>query len=192
MKKILPLYNAIKSKSLDHYQPLRELSIDEHMVKSKGRSQFKQYIPNKPTKWGFKFWVLADQTRYALDYELYCGRQRTGSIPDHGLAYDVVMDHIKPFHFQGYLAFFDNFYSSPELLHSLKDVGIGATGTLRTNRRGTLNCIQQLKATMNSSDVPRGTGYYYKEQGNVYVCWRDNKCVAVVSNCFPRHSDGMT
>ena len=30
------------------------------MVASKARVFKKQYIKDKPTKWGFKFWVLAD------------------------------------------------------------------------------------------------------------------------------------
>ena len=32
-------------------------SIDEHMVKFKGRSSMKQYIKMKPIKWGFKILV---------------------------------------------------------------------------------------------------------------------------------------
>ena len=31
-------------------------SIDEHMTKFKGRNTCKQYIKNKPIKWGFKWW----------------------------------------------------------------------------------------------------------------------------------------
>ena len=30
-------------------------SIDEHMIKFKGRSSMKQYIKSKPIKWEFKF-----------------------------------------------------------------------------------------------------------------------------------------
>ena len=29
------------------------------MVKFKGRSNMKQYVKNKPIKWGFKFWYVA-------------------------------------------------------------------------------------------------------------------------------------
>lgn len=54
LRKVLPLYNHIR-KCLELYQPLPELSIDERMV---------EYMPNKPTKWGFKFWVIADPTGY--------------------------------------------------------------------------------------------------------------------------------
>ena len=32
-------------------------SRDEHMVKFKGDSSMKQYVKNKPIKWGFKFWL---------------------------------------------------------------------------------------------------------------------------------------
>ena len=55
LKKVRPLHNLIKTKALEHYQPLRELSIDERMVKSKARTKFRQYLPKKPIKWGFKY-----------------------------------------------------------------------------------------------------------------------------------------
>ena len=40
--------------------------------------------------------------------------------------------------------------------------------------------------------MPRGTGYYVREAGspNVYCCWRDNKCVIVLSNSYPGHAEG--
>ena len=35
---------------------------------------YPQYIRNKPTKWGFKFCVLADPTGYTLDFNVYSGQ----------------------------------------------------------------------------------------------------------------------
>lgn len=34
--------------------------------------------------------------------------------------------------------------------------------------------------------------YYIREpsSSDVYVCWRDNDCVTVLSNAYPGHSDG--
>ena len=52
LNKILPIHNHIKSRCAEWYQPSRSLSIDERMVKSKARTHFRQYIRNKPTKWG--------------------------------------------------------------------------------------------------------------------------------------------
>ena len=60
--------------SQDFYQPDRNVSIDERMVKSKARSGIRQYIKDKPTKWGFKLWVLADsQSGYTVDFNVYTG-----------------------------------------------------------------------------------------------------------------------
>ena len=130
LKKIRAVHKKIRSKCAELYQPLRELSVDERTVKSKARTTFRQYLRNKLSKWGFKFWVVADPSGYTLDFHLYCGKQRTTPFSAHGLAYDVVMELIKPFVNQGYLVFFDNFYTSPKLVNDLGAVGIGATGTL--------------------------------------------------------------
>ena len=98
---------------------MQELSIDERMVKSKARTHFHQYLRNKPTKWGFKFWVLADPTGYAVDFNLYCGKRRAVPLSTLGLSYDVVMDLIGPFCHQGYHVFLDKFYTSPALVDAL-------------------------------------------------------------------------
>ena len=58
LRKILPLHNYVKGKCLNLYQPLQQLSVDERMVKGKARTHFGQYIKDKPTKWGYKYWVL--------------------------------------------------------------------------------------------------------------------------------------
>ena len=44
LSKVLPLHEYIKSKYFELYQPSRQLSIDERMVKSKARTRFRQYI----------------------------------------------------------------------------------------------------------------------------------------------------
>lgn len=61
LKKILPLHDVIKKKCLELYQPQQQLSVDERMVKSKARTQFCQYIHNKPTKWGYMYLVWLTQ-----------------------------------------------------------------------------------------------------------------------------------
>ena len=50
-------------KCLSFYPSLQNLLIDERMVKSKGHCHLIQYMKNKPCKWGFKYWVIADTTR---------------------------------------------------------------------------------------------------------------------------------
>ena len=120
LKKIRGMQDRVKKACAQYYHPLRELSIDERMVKSKARSHFRQYLKNKPTKWGFKYFVLADPTGYTLDFNLYCGARRSGPISEHGLCYDVVMNLIQMYPHQGYFLFMDNFYTSPTLVKVLK------------------------------------------------------------------------
>ena len=150
-------------------------SVDERMVKSKARTHFRQYIKDKPTKWGFKSWVIADPTGYTIDCNIYCGASSRDT-SEKGLSHKVVTDLIQPFRFQGYLLYCDSFYSSPALFQDLERDGIYATGTLRVNRRGVPKAVTQLKTVriLNRSDVVRGTGYYLREDSKmVYCAWRD-------------------
>ena len=45
------------------------MTIDERMISWKGRSDLEKYEPLKPTKWGFRPYILAD-TGYTLDIRL--------------------------------------------------------------------------------------------------------------------------
>ena len=54
----------------------KHLAVDEQMVPFKGASSLKQYIPKKPTKWGYKMFILADKDGLVYDFFPY-----TGSIP---------------------------------------------------------------------------------------------------------------
>ena len=193
LKKVLPLYALIKERSLEFFQPLRELSIDERMVRSKARTHFRQYIRNKPTKWGFKFWVLSDVTGYTVDFNLYCGRRDVIQRSENGLAYDVVLELMKPFYHQGYQLFVDNFYTSPKLFRYLKTVDVYATGTLRINRQGVPPAVTQLRQALDRRTVPRGEGYYIKDNNSTitYICWKDNNVITLATTAYPGTTGGL-
>ena len=177
----------MKAKCFEFYQPRKEISIDERMVKSKSRCHFRQYMRNKPTKWGFKLWVLADMTGYTVDFDIYTGKSTEKS--ESGLGYDVVMRLVQPLTFQGYELYVDNFYSSPDLFVDLRKSGITATGTFRSNRRGLPTEVVLLKAALEKAQVPRGAGYYYRDKKTniVYCVWKDTRVVSVMSTCHPGH-----
>ena len=51
-------------------------SIDEHMCKFKGKSRMKQFIKNKPIRWGFKLWFRCSANDgYLYQMEIYLGKQ---------------------------------------------------------------------------------------------------------------------
>ena len=94
LTKLRYLMDHLKQKCQQLFQPNQNLAIDERMVKSKGRSGFKQYMKGKPTRWGFKLWVIAtSDSGYTLDFNVYTG-SRDGRVTD--LATKVVEALIQP------------------------------------------------------------------------------------------------
>lgn len=58
------------------YMPGESLTVDEQLILTRGRCNFRQYIPSKPGKYGLKiFWCCDSNTAYPLNAEVYLGRQ---------------------------------------------------------------------------------------------------------------------
>lgn len=83
--------NFLNDKFMTVYVPEGHFTLDESMIKFKGRLQFRQYMPAKPIKWGVKVWTLAESTTgYMSRFQVYTGRD--GNDQEHGLSHRVVMD----------------------------------------------------------------------------------------------------
>lgn len=90
------------------------LSNDKSMVKFKGRSSMKQYMPKKPIKRGYKVWARCDsETGYLHQFNVYSGRCETNKDGVRGLCYKAVMELCRTV--QALLAF-DNFFTSLPLM----------------------------------------------------------------------------
>ena len=160
--KVRFLHDYIRRKSMKHFQPDEHVSIDERMVRNKGRYAFRQYMKDKPTKWGMKLWVVADAvTGYTYDFEVYTGKTRSGP-SKLGLGYDVCMRLMKSLFRQGYKLFIDNYYSSVQLIIDLLKCKTTTCGTILVNRKG---IPIQMKASSKKKGE-RGTVRWVR-QGNV-------------------------
>ena len=63
-----PLIDFVNRKFL----PRRELSVDESLVGTKGKTSMLQYIPSKRSRFGVKFWMLIESvTGYVLHMTVY-------------------------------------------------------------------------------------------------------------------------
>ena len=93
------------------------LTVDEQLLPCKNRCGFISFMPNKPDKYGIKFWVLADvNTKYILNIIPYLGaqdQQQRGKLP---VAMSIVLDLTKDIHGKGYNITCDNFFTSVELV----------------------------------------------------------------------------
>ena len=69
------ILDTLSTTFLEHYSPGQELSVDEGMVKYKGRAGGKAVMPNKPIKKGFKIWCCSRSCcGYLCTFQVYHGR----------------------------------------------------------------------------------------------------------------------
>jgi len=168
--------------------PLEEsLSIDEQLCSTKARHYLKQYLPMKPHKWGYKFFVLCDVSGFSYNFEMYSGQENTteGRLswePDLGASSNVVVRlcRIIPKK-MNYKVYFDNYYTSLPLMVYLKSRQVCSLGTVRRNRLSNV-LLPNDKEMMKK---PRGTFNYcmtsIKKHEVFAACWRDNKIVNLLS-----------
>ena len=72
--KLQPLLRILADAFRAAHEPSQQISVDEAMVRYKGRSSLKQYIPKKPIKRGFKIWCLCDANGgYMQEFQIYTG-----------------------------------------------------------------------------------------------------------------------
>nr|XP_055075546.1 piggyBac transposable element-derived protein 4-like [Misgurnus anguillicaudatus] len=189
LQKIQPLYDMIRENSKAFFHPFQNISVDERMVSSKARSGLKQYMKNKPTKWGFKLFVLADSlTGYTWDFFVYEGKSATDQCTENGLSYNAVMQLVNEKALgSGYKLYVDNFYTSPTLFRDLLSKKIYACGTIRPNRKG----FPKTSLNKMPKKASRGTIHWIRDNKLLFVEWKDTREVLVAST-FHKAFDGDT
>ncbi len=141
LAKVRCVITAICESFLSCYKPSKENSIDEAMIKFKGRSSLKQYLPIKPVEHGFKVWVRADSWNgYVLDFEVYTGKEESAEV---ALGSKFVKKLSRSLVGRRYHLYFESFFSSIPLLDDLLKDNLYACATFRKDRKGIPNIIAQ-------------------------------------------------
>ena len=173
VKKMLDIVNPLYG---EVFCPGRDLSLDESMIRFKGRLYFKVYSPNKPIRWGIKQYALCEaRTGYALKLITYSGQNTVPLLGDGGVTSSVVQHLLKDYEDKGHIVYMDNYYSSPQLFNVLEEKSIGACGTVRESRK---NMPKTFPSKMKKGDPPA-----FKRCDNLVACaWHDTKRLALLSN----------
>ena len=128
------LNEAFTSNCKQVYQPYPSLTIDEQLLPMRNRCRFIQYMPQKPDKFGIKFWAMVDvQTNFCIDYFPYLGASEDrGNVP---LGEYVVKKLAKDYVNVGYNITTDNFFSNVPLAKYLFKKKTTFVGTVRASSR---------------------------------------------------------
>ncbi|KAJ8971485.1 hypothetical protein NQ314_000676 [Rhamnusium bicolor] len=141
---------------LNSFAPNEHQAIDESMIRYKGRSSIRQFMPMKPVKRGYKVWMRCDQTGYVLQFQIYTGKIR--NLTEKSLAERVVKDLSRNLVGKNHKLYFDNFFNSVPLQKDLLADKIYACGTARKNH------------------------YRVSTDGLIALKWMDRKAILFISN----------
>ncbi|XP_047111729.1 piggyBac transposable element-derived protein 4-like [Schistocerca piceifrons] len=146
-------------------------SIDESMIKFKGRSALKQYLPMKPVKRGIKIWMRSDSvTGYTYGFNIYFGNDANNM--DGTLGERVVLQLSKTIRDTNVMLSFDIFFTSICLMDTLL---FAAVDTCMANRKNVPKSTKKLA---------RGEcEFLCNSSGTLWCKWQDTEEVMLVSNC---------
>ena len=155
--------------------------VDEQIVPFKGQLNIKQYLQNKPCKWGIKVFLLCGASGLVYDGIVYQGKTtplNVDSVDKYGVTGAIVIQlsgRVPPQ--LNHRLFADNYFTSIALIRYLSNQGILYAGIIRTDR-----LMQCPLSNLKKSE--RGTiEEHVTVEGDVVVTqWLDNRVVLLASN----------
>lgn len=176
--KVRPSLEMLNNQFRFLYYGTRTFSLDESVVKFKGRIVLKQYNPMKPVKRGYKLWCLSDQQEFIKKFDIYQGKNVIEQkYKGYTLGERVVLHLTEEEKGKNKLLYFDNYYTTLNLLEVLGCQDIFACGTIRNNRKGLSKNLKSDK------QLKRGDADIITSDTNITYCkWKYNRVVHVASN----------
>ena len=174
--KVRPIYDHIRSNCQQIENEVRNC-IDEQMIKFKGRSHLKTYMPCKPIKYGFK--IIARCGESGIIYDLHvCGDkfERTTSM---GFCSDIVVHLCSSLpKDRTFMIYCDRYYTTFPLIDKLRDMNCYFVGTMNKNRLKGCPLVSD-KDLQQRGDFDQ----LIDANSGIAVCkWNDRRPVIQVSN----------
>ncbi|XP_018397161.1 PREDICTED: piggyBac transposable element-derived protein 3-like [Cyphomyrmex costatus] len=129
-------------------------------------------------------WGICDANGYVYDFDVYCGKNSDKGLKLGKIAMgsrvviqmlNQLLTHTSPRKLCLYHLYFDNLFCCPDLMVHLKNLGLRATGVVRSDRIREKNSIDK--------DAPKGThaAKHDKNSGLNFITARDSKDVSILS-----------
>lgn len=188
LNKIYELMEHLQRKFREVYIPGKNLSLDESLMRFKGRLKWKMFIAKKRARFGLKFFVLCEaESGYISDFLIYTG-EGTAYNPKYSqypVSTKIVLHLMDRFLGKGYCVTIDNFYMSPQLADILV--------TEKTDTYGTVNKTRKdLPVNFAKEKVPKGEIVAYQRGKVMALKWQDKKSVCLMSTIHDASSNLVT
>jgi DNA excision repair protein ERCC-6 len=178
--KVQPLYDILNRNLVQFGIFHQDLSIDESIVPYFGKHSCKMYIKGKPIRFGYKLWCLCGSDGFPYHLEIYTGRKAASDGPLGTRVINTMIDVVKCHScVKDHEFFFDNFFTSYDLLSDLSQQDIRATGTVRENRTAGANRLftprKEFQKEVRGHSESRCDGMVHITK------WHDNSTVHIMS-----------
>ena len=173
VEKIQPLWDFCLAHFPEFFTPADWFTLDETMVRMKGKSLWKTVIKGKPTPIGYKLYTLAC-LGYLLFFDIYRGKG--GYTVKQGVLHHTVTTMVSRWSDTNRILFTDNLYTSPALCRHLLKMGIRSCGTFRPNRK---HLPAGLKDAMKSLSEGETKAWQSGQLG--CLVWCDKQPVLILS-----------
>lgn len=173
LRKIRPVIDFWNQKFKEIYTPNEYVSIDESLMKYKGRSGYKQFNPSKRARFGIKIYKLCEATTgFCHGFKIYTGQDRTNR--HESASENVVIELSKSIINKGYTLFLDNWYSSPNLFLKLHRQKTNVIWTVRKNRKN-------MPQDMQKHILKKGEFVWRCCNNLIALRWKDKRDVYMLS-----------
>jgi hypothetical protein len=174
-EKISTIINYINEKCMFYYYPSKFVTIDERMISYRGRSNYVMYENSKPTKWGFRPYILSDfRSGYTYFLMLFDEIEEQANQKMFQIVTSMMSilktnnTNNKP-----HILAADGLYSSEELLDCEDFYYVGS---IRKNR---------IKMNKDERDkkLDKNEWTFYVKGNSLLTKYMDKKLMYVISNC---------
>lgn len=136
------IFDKFVSNSANAFKPLDYLTIDEQLVAFRGKCPIRQYMPNKPSKFGIKIYALVSSSNfYTTNFEVYVGQQPEGPFRKSNKVNDLVCRLVEPEVGTNRNITADNFFSSIPLARTLLHKSLTFVATLKKSKPEIPECF---------------------------------------------------
>ena len=112
-----------------------------YLIVDRSRHSAKMFIGEKPIRFSFKIWCLCGSDGYPYNIKIYQGKKK--KFQDQPLGSRVINNMVDVITKNSsallHELYFDNFFTSYNLMSTLAKINVRATGTIRENRTARAN-----------------------------------------------------